>query len=161
MFVLSLTGARTLRPFLQTRLTEFHSRFSPDGRWVAYCSDESGRAEVFVRSFPGPGPKWQVSSDGGTNPLWSPSGRELFYLEKDKLMVVDVEATPAWRLGRPRMLFQGRYYKSLESYAYDIAPDGTRFLMIKPDPAESGEAHVNVVTNWFEEVKAKVAPVRR
>ena len=159
--MLPLTGARILRPFLQTKATEFHARFSPDVRWVAYCSDESGRADVFVRPFPGPGPKWQVSSDGGTNPVWSRSGRELFYLESDKLMVVDVETTPTLRLGRPRTLFQGRYYKSLESYAYDVVPDGLRFLMIKADPAESGEAHVNVVTNWFEEVKAKVAPAKR
>ena len=165
LFVLPLAGARTLRPFVQTKGYDSDARFSPDGRFVAYLSTESGRPEVFVRPFPGPGPKSQVSTDQGWAPVWSRNGRELFYEsigEKMtiKMMAVDVETTPAFRAGRPRALFQGNFY-SPEYVSNDMTRDGTRFLMIRPDPAESGETHVNVVMNWFEEVKAKVAAAKR
>ncbi len=91
----------------------------------------------------------------GLIPLWSRNGRELFYWQGDKLTVVDVETAPTFRAGRPRVLFQAH------SSAYDIAPDGSRFLMIQPDPAEFAGSHVNVVLNWFEEVKAKMAAAKR
>ncbi|MFI5181323.1 MAG: protein kinase [Thermoanaerobaculia bacterium] len=154
IFVLPLSGERALRPFLQTKYQEEGARFSPDGLWVAYYSDESGRYEVFVRPYPGPGGKWQISTDGGGDPRWSRSGRELFYRSGDKMMSVDVETKPTFRPGRPRALFEGSFLGTYDSY--DVTPDGKRFLMIKPDPAESGPAHVNVVLNWFEEVKRRV-----
>ena len=98
IFALPLNGERTLRPFLQTKFSEQTARFSPDGRWVAYLSNESGRPEVFVRPYPGPGGKWQISTDGGDEPCWSRSGRELFYWQGDnKMMVVDVETKPTFR----------------------------------------------------------------
>jgi Tol biopolymer transport system component len=155
IFVLPLGGARTLRPFLQTKYAESSAAFSPDGRWVAYISDESGRREVFVRPFPGPGAKWQISTEGGSEPRWSRSGRELFYRNGDKMLIVDVETKPTFRPGRPRTLFEGLYNGDSVN-SYDVAPDGNRFLMIKPDPAESGPTHVKVVLNWFEEVKRRV-----
>ncbi|MFI5181143.1 MAG: protein kinase [Thermoanaerobaculia bacterium] len=156
LFVLPLSGERKLRPFLETKSKSSRAgaRFSPDGRWVAYISDESGREEVFVQPFPGPGVKWQISTEGGKDPRWSRSGRELFYRDGDKVMSVDVETKPTFRPGRPRTLFEGHYHGS--DNGYDVAPDGQRFLMIKPDPAESGPPHVNVVLNWFEEVKRRV-----
>jgi serine/threonine-protein kinase len=153
--VLPLNGERTLRPFLQTKFNEEAARFSPDGRWVAYVSDESGRFEIYIRPYPGPGGKWQISAEGGGEPHWSRSGRELFYRDEDKMMIVDVETKPTFRPARPRTLFEGRYLL-LDFNDYDVAPDGMRFLMIKPDPAESGAAHVNVVLNWFEDVKRRV-----
>ncbi len=149
IYVLPLSGERTSRPFFQTKFMEGAAQFSPDGRWVAYFSNESGHGEVFVRPFPGP--RWQISTEGGYGPRWSKSGRELFYRNGDKMMAADVETKPTFRPGRPRTLFEGRFRGS-----YDVAPDGTRFLMIKPDPAESGPAHVKVVLNWFEEVKRRV-----
>jgi eukaryotic-like serine/threonine-protein kinase len=152
IFVLPLSGERTLRPFLQTKFSEGDAQFSPDGRWVAYGSNESGRLEVHVRPFPGPGGKWQISTEGGWHPRWSRSGRELFYRQADKMMAVDVETSPTFRAGRPRTLLEGRFV----ARGYDVAPDGSRFLMIKEDPAESGPARVNVVLNWFEEVKRRV-----
>ncbi|MGE5717438.1 MAG: TolB family protein, partial [Acidobacteriota bacterium] len=155
IFVLPLSGDRKLRPFLQTKFLEEHARFSPDGRWVAYRSNESGRWEVFVRPYPGPGGKWQISNEGGSEPRWSPNGRELYYRDGDKMMVAEVETKSTFRAGRPRMLFEGHYLGGRTS-SYDIAPDGTRFLMIKPDPDESGPAHVKVVLNWFEEVERRV-----
>jgi serine/threonine-protein kinase len=153
IFVLPLAGERTLRPFLQTPDEENDAHFSPDGRWVVYWSNESGGRQIFVRPFPGPGPRWQISAEGGVEPHWSKNGRELFYRQGDKMMTVDVEMKPTFRPGRPRMLFEGRF---LDNARYDVSPDSQRFLMIKPDPAESGPAHVNVVLNWFEEVKRRV-----
>ena len=151
-----------MRPFLKTRAKEELARFSPDGRWVAYRSDESGQLEIFVQRFPGPGPKWQVSTEGGSEPRWSRSGRELFYRQddkvnrqNDKMMVVDVETAPTFRAGRPRVLFEGQFY-DFGINCYDVSPDGSRFIMIKEDPAELGPAHVNVVLNWFEDVKRRV-----
>jgi Tol biopolymer transport system component len=156
IFALPLNGERTLRPFLQTKFSEYSGRFSPDGRWVVYLSDESGRLEVFVRPYPGPGGKWQISTEGGDVPRWSRSGRELFYWQGgDKMMVVDVETKPTFRAGRARTLFEGRYFCHGVNF-YDVTSDGTRFLMIKEDPAESGPAQVKVVLNWFEEVKRRV-----
>ncbi len=128
IFVLPLGGERKLQSFLQTRFSEGGARFSLDGRWVAYHSNDSGRPEVFVRPFPGPGPKWQISTDGGSEPRWSRSGRELFYREGDKIMIVDVETRPAFHPSRPRTLFEAKFL-----FSYDVAPDG-RFLMIKPIP---------------------------
>ena len=156
IFALPLNGDRTLRPFLQTEFVEQNPRFSPDGRWVAYRSNESGRPEIFVRPYPGPGGKWQISTEGGDEPLWSRSGRELFYWQgDDRMMVVDVETKPTFRVGRARTLFEGRYVSRGANY-YDVTADGTRFLMIKEDPAESGPAQVKVAMNWFEEVKRRV-----
>jgi serine/threonine-protein kinase len=151
IYALPLSGERKRYPFLQTRSYESGARFSPDGRWVAYHSNESGRIEVFVRPFPGPGPKWQISSQGGIRAHWSQTGRELFYRNGDKLMAVEVETRREFRAGQPRLLFDAPYLSR-----YDVGLDGGRFLMIKPDPAESGPARVNVVLNWFEEVKRRV-----
>jgi serine/threonine-protein kinase len=166
IFVLPLGGETQMRPYLKTRAKEELARFSPDGRWVAYRSDESGQLEIFVQRFPGPGPKWQVSTEGGSEPRWSRSGRELFYRQddkvnrqNDKMMVVDVETAPTFRAGRPRVLFEGQFY-DFGINCYDVSPDGSRFIMIKEDPAELGPAHVNVVLNWFDEVKRRVPGAR-
>jgi serine/threonine-protein kinase len=148
-FVISLTGDRTLRPFLETNKVA-GARFSPDGHWVAY---EGQGGQVYVNPYPGSGPRQQISTEGGQNIRWSRSGREIFFQQADKMMAVDVETKPVFRAGRPRMLFEAHFP------GYDVGPDGKRFLMIKEDPAESGPAHVKVVLNWFEEVKRRV-PVK-
>ena len=156
IFVLPLSAERKVRPFLGTKSAENNARFSPDGRWVAYESNESGRYEIYVRPFPGPGARWQISTEGGQDARWSRSGRELFYRQADRMMAVDVETKPTFHPSRPRTLFEGRNYgMNPYGYSYDVAPDG-RFLMIRPDPAESGPAQVKVVLNWFEEVKRRV-----
>ena len=156
IFVLPLGGEKKPHPFLQTESWEGSARFSPDGRWVSYRSTESGRFEVYVRPFPGPGARWQISTEGGADERWSRSGRELFYWQADKMMAVDVETKPTFRPTRPRTLFEGRgYHRNYYGWRYDVAPDG-RFLMIKPDPAESGPAQVRVILNWFEDVQRRV-----
>jgi Tol biopolymer transport system component len=149
---------RKARPFLRTQFDEAVPRFSPDGRWLAYISNESGRYEVYVQPYPGPGGKWQISTQGGTEPVWNPNGHELFYRSGDKMMAVDITTKPELIASKPRMLFQGRYEQApFPNSNYDISPDGQRFLMLKPgDSAETAPTQINVVLNWFEELKQKV-----
>jgi Tol biopolymer transport system component len=145
------------RPFLQTRFNEGAPRFSPDGRWLAYVSDESGRWEIYVQPYPGPGGKWQISTDGGREPVWNRNGRELFYRNGDKMMAVDVMADPSFSESKPRMLFEGSYQPAAQAIpAYDVSPDGQRFLMVKPVRQAQVATQINVVLNWFEELKQKV-----
>ncbi|MGD0957207.1 MAG: protein kinase [Candidatus Acidiferrales bacterium] len=152
-------GDRKAQPFLQTAFNESAPRFSPDGRWLAYVSDESGRYEVYVQPYPGPGGKWQISTEGGTEPVWNRNGRELFYRNGNKMMAVDVTAQPSFSAGKPRVLFEGQYSASGPSLpSYDVSADGQRFLMLKPsEQAGAAPTQINVVLNWFEELKRRVA----
>jgi Tol biopolymer transport system component len=149
---------RKAQPFLRSPFNESVPRFSPDRRWLAYVSDESGRWEIYVRPFPGPGSKWQISTEGGTEPAWNPNGRELFYRSGDKMMAVDIATQPGFTAGRPRMLFEGQYVPTPGTNSnYDISPDGQRFLMLKPrESPGSAPTQINVVLNWFEELKRRV-----
>jgi eukaryotic-like serine/threonine-protein kinase len=150
--------ARKVQPFLRTTFDETSPQFSSDGRWLAYTSNESGRYEIYVQPYPGPGGKWQISTEGGTEPVWNPNGRELFYRSGDKMMAVEIAAQPSFAAGTPRMLFQGEYVPAPLTFPnYDVSPDGQRFLMLKPvEQAESASTQINVVLNWFEELKQKV-----
>ncbi len=149
---------RKAEPFLRTQFNESVPRFSPDGRWLAYISDESGRFEIYVQPYPGPGGKWQISTEGGTEPAWNPNGRELFYRSGDKMMAVDIATQPGFAVGKPRMLFEGPYVPTPLTFPnYDVSPDGQRFLMLKPSEQEQAPpTQINVVLNWFEELKQKV-----
>jgi len=142
-------------PFVVTAFNEGSPLFSPDGRWLAYGSNESGRDEIYVQPYPGPGVKWPISTEGGTEPRWSADGRELFYRLGDKMMVVEVQSEPAFTSGRPQLVFEVPYLRDqFATSNYDISPDGQRFLMIKADQAEVPQ--INVVLNWFEELKRLV-----
>jgi eukaryotic-like serine/threonine-protein kinase len=99
---------RKAQPFLRTLFDEGGPQFSRDGRWLAYISNESGRYEIYVQAYPGPGGKYQISTEGGTEPLWNPNGRELFYRSGDKMMVVDITTQPSFTAGAPRMLLRDR-----------------------------------------------------
>jgi Tol biopolymer transport system component len=149
---------RKAQPLLQASFNESAPRFSPDGRWLAYISDESGRYEIYVQPYPGPGGKWQISTEGGTEPVWNPNGRELFYRSGDKMMAVDISTQPSFTVGRPRMLFAGQYQPTPVTLPnYDVSTDGQRFLMLKPSEQEqTASTQINVVLNWFEELKQKV-----
>jgi hypothetical protein len=120
------------RPYLATATAEKGARASPDGRWVAYQSDESGRDEVYVRSFPDPGRRTLVSAGGGVNPMWRGDGRELYYWQADQLIAARVEAAGA---GEPLTvrdrtpLFRAPYFAS-EHAMYDVSRDGTRFIVV-------------------------------
>ena len=157
IWVLRLSD-RKAQPFLRTPFNEAAPRFSPDGRWLAYISDESGRYEIYVQPYPGPGGKWQISTEGGTEPVWNRNGRELFYRSGDKMMAVDIATQPGFAAGKPRMLFEGPYVPTpATSPNYDVSPDGQRFLMLKPsEQAQAAPTQINVVLNWFEELKQKV-----
>jgi serine/threonine-protein kinase len=137
------------RPLLATSSTEWGGRISPDGRWMAYISNQSGRWEVYVRPFTGAGAAVQVSRDGGTEVVWAPTGRELFYRQSDAVLVAPVRGTPALAVGRPRRLFSGPYTSVLPGVAnYDVAPDASRLLMIRAGPAEATPRALRVVLNW-------------
>jgi Tol biopolymer transport system component len=149
---------RKAQPFLRTRFDEAVPRFSPDGHWLAYVSNESGRNEIYVQPYPGPGGKWQISTEGGAEPVWNRNGRELFFRSEDKMMAVEITTQPSVSVGMPRMLFAGGYRPTpATSPNYDVSPDGQRFLMLKPnEQTQSAPTQINVVQNWFEELKQKV-----
>jgi roadblock/LC7 domain-containing protein len=151
LWVLPMTGDRKPFPYLATPAAETDGQFSPDGRWVVYTSYETGRGEVFVQDFPSTGAKFQVSVAGGMVPRWGPSGRELHFLAPadGRLMSVDVESTPDFRLGIPRPLFQTRLMnlRQNESRRFGVGPDGTRFMMNVP-VGEDALAPITVLLNW-------------
>jgi eukaryotic-like serine/threonine-protein kinase len=154
---------RKAQPFLRTPFTESAPRFSPNGRWLAYVSDESGRFEIYVQPYPGPGGKWQISTEGGTEPVWNPNGRELFYRSGDKMLAVEIATQPGFSAGRPRILFEGKYQPAPATFPnYDVSADGQRFLMLKlVEQAEAAPTQINVVLNWFEELKRRVPTKQR
>jgi serine/threonine-protein kinase len=157
VYVLSLTGRSGPRPVVNTSAYEGGPQFSPNGHWMAYASDESGQMQVYVRPFPGPDRRWQLSSQGGTQPLWNRNGSEIFYRMGNKMMVVDVSAGVDRLLSPARQLFDQRYvFQNISAANYDVSPDGQRFVMIKD---EAGSGRLNVVLNWTQELK-RLVPVR-
>src|SRR5262249_28098351 len=124
----------------------------PDGKWIAYTSNESGRDEVYVASYPGPGGRVQISTDGGVNPVWSPTGRELFYRKGEKMLAVLIETKPALVVGRPSVLFEGKFEPG-----YDVAPDGQRFVMVRESEAQAAP-QIQVLLGWFDELKRRAPP---
>jgi serine/threonine protein kinase len=154
IWVLPLVGDGKPYPFLQTEFNEGNPRFSPEGRWLAYSSDESGQTEVYVRPFPGPGPKWQVSTGGGRLPRWRKDGKEILYLDpENKLMAATVSVSGArFEVSNVQQLFQ----TSLASFGnnYDVTADGQRFIIIST-PEGHETASLNVVVNWDAEMKKK------
>ena len=154
IWVLRLDGDRTPELFLRTPFREAEPSFSPDGRWIAYTSDESGRPEIYVRPFPASGGKWQISTGGGIAPQWAANGRELFYLNGDQMTVAPVTTGDSFQAGTPRSLFTHvRPGRVPQTYA--VAHDAQRFVMLQPTEPEV-EPQISVVLNWFEELKRLV-----
>ncbi len=162
-------GDGAVQAYLATEFAELEASFSPDGRWVAYQSNESGQTEVYVRPFPPAGGKWQVSDSGGGYARWSADGSELYYRNDQGIVLVEI-ATPddAFLATRPRQLFRGDFYGGLGGLRlsgggfadYDVAPDG-RFMMF-PDTEAADAPNVelaHVVVNWFDELR-RLAPLR-
>ena len=144
------------KPFVQSRFNETTPAFSPDGHWLAYVSDESGRSEVYVQPFPGPGEKYTISTDGGAQPMWARSGRELFFRNGDQMMSVSITTQPRFAAARPTVLFSGAYARSDGWVDYDVAPDGDHLLMINPGEQERPATEITVLLNWFDELKRRV-----
>jgi serine/threonine-protein kinase len=161
---LSLEGERISTLLMETKFTEQNMALSPDGRWVAYESNESGQFEVYVRPFPDVnGGRWQVSSGGGGWPLWSADGRELFYGSSEGMMAVPIETESAFTQGTVDLLFDLSPYLRPSARRnrrrIDISPEGDRFLMLKAGDGSDETAaatSIIVVLNWFEELKRLV-----
>ncbi len=153
LWILPLFGDRKPFPFTQSPFFEAHGQFSPNGKWIAYTSSESGGTQVNVAPFPGPGGKYQVSTSGGAQPRWRRDGKELFYLSADlKMMAAEVsEKGSALQIGRVQPLFQARPAFG-PNHAYDVAPDGRRFL-INTVVGEESAAPLTLVVNWTAGLK--------
>jgi len=161
-------GAMTAAPFLKTPETERWPEFSPDGRWLAYGSDATGRWEVYVQPFPGPGPRHLVSLEGGESPAWSPTGRELFFLSlpdsegKREMRAVEIVTGSLLSARKPRSLFTFSQpplrLRCQPSRCYAVSPDGQRFYATQQAPAVFGPpvTQIQLVQNWVEELKAQV-----
>jgi hypothetical protein len=155
IWIMPTFGDRKPQPFVQTPFNDTMGRFSPDGRWVAYQSGESGRNEVYVVPFPGPGGKWQVSTGGGQYPRWRRDGKELFFLAgANTVMSATVNgAGSAFEVGAVQRLFEAPlrtngYLGFGSGYVYDVFPDGQRFLIDKLADEQAAPAPIQVITNW-------------
>ena len=147
--VLPLFGDRKPFPFAATPFTEGSAVFSPDGRWIAYASNEGGQTDVYVQPFPGPGAKSQVSRDGGNHPVWRADGRELFYLAADgTMMTVAVGAGQSFDAGRPRALFSLNVWRLTANQVYAVTKNGQRFLVNTTSQKSSSVGPLTVVLNW-------------
>ena len=151
------------RPFLRTRFNEVSAQLSPDGRFLAYCSDESGSYEVYVRAFPNGARSRQISRGGGCAPRWSRDSQELFYIEQDRLIAVPVITHPDFAPGEPETLFRDSslIMQSLLVANYDVAPDGNSFVLVNTLPAEekvSRPPSIHLVENWFLEFAEQSNP---
>ncbi|MDA2928041.1 hypothetical protein MYX78_12575, partial [Acidobacteria bacterium AH-259-G07] len=161
LHVLTMEAERQSEPLLRTQFTELYPALSPDGRWMAYQSDESGQFEIYVRPFPNvEAGRSQISRNGGMEPVWGADGRELFYRTPDgsTMMAVDIETEPTFTPGNPEVLFTGSYFNG-PGRDYDISPDGQRFLMLREagQTEETSERNeLIIVLNWFEELKRLV-----
>jgi serine/threonine-protein kinase len=169
ILMVSLDQGHRSQPLIQTQFIERNGIVSPDGRWIAYESNATGQFEIYTRPFPMVGDgQWQISTAGGTRPLWGSNGRELFYVAPNgALMSVSVESRGAWHAGTPAQVVAASYltigFAGVQTVftgrSYDVSADGTRFLMIK-NASESGAtlpaASMIVVQNWFDELRRRV-----
>lgn len=158
---MALDDPSDARLLLASEFDERNPALSSDGRWIAYESDVSGRFEVYVQPFPDiESGRWQVSTRGGTQPLWSRDGRELFYVEGGRIMAVEVRTRPTFSMGETSVAVAGDYYmgdRTITGRTFDVSPDGQRFLMIEEDPrGRAAERQIHVVFNWFSELRERV-----
>jgi serine/threonine-protein kinase len=162
IFVLTPDGDRRPQPLIRTPFLETGPEFSPDGHWLAYASTESGRPEVYVQPYPGPGARHLISTDGGIQPAWSRDRRELFFTTLPSpdgvitMMAVPVSVSPTFSAGAPRVLFRGRYASTPTTRFYDVAPDGRFLMMREAERPPIKPTQMILVQNWFEELKRLV-----
>jgi Tol biopolymer transport system component len=159
--IVGLGNDGEFEPLIATPFDEHTGVLSPDGRWLAYVSNESGRNEVYLRPFPAVDNKRMISGEGGEAPRWAADGSELYYRQGNRMMAVPIEGGSPLVIGRPIVVFEGAYVKPEgpgwegTGWQYDVTSDGQRFLMLDPqqDPTHG---QINVVLNWFEELKRLV-----
>jgi hypothetical protein len=150
-WIVATTGDAAPEPFLNGPHNDLGMRFSPDQRHVAYVSDAGGRYEVYVTTYPDKDATWQVSTDGGSEPVWGADGREIFFRDGENMMVVPVNTDPTFRTGTPQVLFRGAYEGLLGAPGFanfDVSRDGKRLLMIYSPELDARQSVVNVVLGW-------------
>ena len=150
--LLPLTGERKPVPLLTSMDDTKHPRVSPDAKWLAYVSNESGREEVYVRALAGGGGRVPVSAGGGAEPLWSPDGRRIYYRSGAALVAATVVTSPALAVTGREKLFEGPYTTDPFHPNYDVAPDGRSFVMLRP---VEGNRQLVMVLNWIEELRRR------
>jgi len=155
ILMLSLEGDREPQKFLATQFDERHPMFSPDGQWIAFTSNQSGQDQIYVKPYVGERGILQISTDGGSEPMWGRNGRQLFYRNGDKMMVTSIQIAPTFKAETPRLLFEGRFLPGYNDFAsnYDVTEDNEKFVMVT---SSETSAPINVVLNWFEELKRLV-----
>jgi Tol biopolymer transport system component len=151
------SGKDKPQPLRRTRFTELETAFSPNGRWFAYTTSESGRNEVFVEPYPARGERWQVSTNGGAEPMWSFGGRELFYRHEDEMWSVPVTDGLVPSFGTARKLFSGPFVQSPVFANYDVSRDGERFVMVKVGDTQPPAQRMEVVVNWTTELRRRLS----
>ena len=158
--LLALDGKSTPTPIVRTPFNEDHGEISPDGRWLAYSSNDSGQPQIYVRPFPNVNDgHWQVSPAGGAHPVWARNGRELFYMARSAMMAVPVLTATSFSAANPTKLFEGPYLTGIPGRVFDVSLDDQKFLMIKDpqaSPDVANRASIVVVLNWLEELKARL-----
>lgn len=162
LWLLSLDGDPETTPLLETTAHERHPALSPDGEWIAFTSNESGRDEVYVQPLPGLDGKWMISSGGGLEPLWSHDGKEIFYRNGESYFGVSVQTDPSFASALPKVIVKRRYYTDVPGISryFDITPDDQHFLFTKEEALEAGtgaRTELLVVENWFQELQ-RLAP---
>ena len=165
-YTLTLDDDRRVEPLIVTEFDERNAELSPDGQWLAYQSNASGRDEIYVQPFPNVDEgRWQISTTGGMRPLWGREGRQLFYLAEAGVTGVTVETATGFAVGTPRLVVEGSYYAPSDATSgrtYDIAPDGQQFLMIREgvivnaDDPFAGLTQIHIVQNWTQELLERV-----
>ena len=151
-----------MTPFLNSEVVEAWPVISPDGRWLAYASNESETREVWVRPFPEPGGKIQISNEGGISPIWSKDGSQLFYRKGDGVWVVDINTEGGFSSSKPRLVFKEKGLNAtIPLRAWDLWPDGQGFLMTKRGESKYQQVdEILIIQNWFEELK-RLVPVKK
>jgi Tol biopolymer transport system component len=153
LWVVSVADGKA-QPLVTAAQRESAAAWSPDGRWLAYAADESGRNEVYVVPSPLTGQRWRISTEGGTEPVWSHDGRELFYRGGGKVWAVDVRTSPTFSVGTPRALFADTFIQSPNgTTGYSVTNDGNRFLFAQPIQPDPPITHIQMVVNWFSELR--------
>jgi dipeptidyl aminopeptidase/acylaminoacyl peptidase len=159
LWAIDVNGRRAVRPVVQTPARETDGRVSPDGRWLAYISDETGRAELYVVPFQAHEPRWQISHGGAREAIWSRDGRELFYRDGNRMMAAQVRRSGTFSPGPPDVLFEREYFQAGGPgiINYDVTPDGQRFLMLKR--ADTSGARLTVVQGLSQLIRQHMPPI--
>jgi eukaryotic-like serine/threonine-protein kinase len=161
IMALSLGADRTMRPVLQTSASVQSGALSPDGRWIAYTSNESKSYQIYVQPFPSGGGKWQITTEGGVEVHWSRDGRELFYREREgRLMVIAIQSQPTFQAGKPKLLFdEHRTLFTTVGVSFDVSLDGKRLLLTGLGTGDQVR-RVNVILRWGDEVRQHFGSTR-